>query len=123
MFSNDFKAMAVALLGFGLLGCAAETGAASTQALTSDAAVPIALEAPEGLERSALPEWRLRMESELVDGCSAQNICETGEQCCPLTGECVPADCDDCCVNPEIPDGPNDDPEIDKPVGPSPEPR
>ena len=123
MFANDLKAMAIALFGCGLLGCAAESGAATTHALTSDAAVPIALEAPEGLEEAASPEWRLRVESELIDGCSGQNICESGEQCCPLTGECVPADCDDCCVNPEVPAGPNEDPELERPIGPSPEPR
>lgn len=120
MFANDFKAMAVALAGLGLLmgGCAAETGEGS-HALMGDAAVPTptALRAPEGLERAAAPDWRLRASAGLVDGCSME-VCEAGEQCCALTGECVPVDCDDCCVTPERPDGVEPDPELDGPEGP-----
>jgi len=117
MFAYDFRTMAVTLAGLGLLfGCAAETGE-TTHALTRDAAVPGFIEVPEGLQEALEPDWRLRSSVGLIDGCSTE-ICETGEQCCALTGECVPVDCDDCCVNPEIPDGPNADPELDVPEGP-----
>ncbi len=113
MFANDFRAMAVALAGFGLLGCAAETTAGTTHALTTDAAVPIALEtAPEGLAEAAQPDWRIRLDAKLVNACTGSELCGPGEQCCPLSGECVPADCNDCCVTPEIPAGPMDEPEV-----------
>lgn len=112
--------MAVALLGCGLLGCAAESGPAQTrQALTTtDASVPIALETletPEGLAEATSPDWRIRLDSKLVVGCTGSELCGAGEQCCPLSGECVPANCDDCCVTAELPNGPMEDPEVDDP--------
>ncbi len=120
MFGNDFRAMAAATLGAcGLLlgGCAAETGEA-TRALGADAAVPVAdIEPPEGLDEAAAPDWRVRASEGAIDGCSRE-ICEKGEQCCALTGECVPVDCDDCCIGPELAGGMHDDPELDGPEHP-----
>jgi len=110
-------AVTLGACGLFLGGCAAETGE-TTHALGGDASVPVtSVDVPEGLEAETSPDWRLRVSEGLIEGCSRQ-VCETGEQCCALTGECVPVDCDDCCVNPEVPAGPNEDPELDAPEGP-----
>lgn len=110
--------MAVALAGFGLTlgGCAAETGQ-THHALHGDASVPAAFDDPAGLAESAQPDWR-QQNAGLIEGCSGAAVCEAGERCCVLTGTCVPADCNDCCVTPELPAGPNTEPELDPPSGP-----
>jgi len=126
MFANDLRSLTISTLascGLLLGGCATETGE-TTHALSGDASVPVAVvPTPDGLERTAAPDWRLRTSTGVVDGCSETGeICQEGEQCCPLTGECVPADCDDCCVNPEIAGGPSETPELEGPERPD-EPR
>ncbi|MAQ15366.1 MAG: hypothetical protein CMN30_11305 [Sandaracinus sp.] len=148
MFRNDFKVMVTKALGAtGLLlatACAGETGVEQgAQGLVAPGDVNRAyvqtapmLDAAVGMDAgTAVPQDRLggsvvaelpgavtgnarTREPTAIDGCGSE-VCGAGETCCPLTGECFPATCTDCCRPPELAAGVPPEPEL-TPEGPGP---